>query len=333
MDGLLWTPGHPPVDPASIPTPGRLPNTPPRAIASRVLEQCFKQLTGRRQIDVGAVCSIGEGPERIAMMAYIEAEGTPYQDNYVALVPKEEGDPQHNVRCLREAYLLERLGTMDLPFQVPKVVAVWVAWGYCIMIREVLDGLPPEKPWHLAEPWQMVGEMAAAVHRIDTSSVAALVPTWPTRTDHARAAIPADLPERPEVRDALAWLAAHPPLGAPSSFLHGDLLPQNLLFDIYGKQHRPSIIDWEFALVGDPAYELAVVTGGRRAPFNEGDGLQKLLDAYHEAGGAAINAQNVCYYELCLQLAQYKDALENHPQADTPEGALQTLRSFLTRCR
>jgi thiamine kinase-like enzyme len=45
--------------------------------------------------------------------------------------------------------------------------------------------------------------------------------------------------------------------------LHGDLLPQNLLFTI-PDDREIAVVDWECAQIGDAAYDLAIVTRGVR---------------------------------------------------------------------
>jgi aminoglycoside phosphotransferase (APT) family kinase protein len=58
--------------------------------------------------------------------------------------------------------------------------------------------------------------------------------------------------EAAEARDARAWALAHLPPADPSSVLHGDLLGQNILLDP-GASLPFALIDWEYALRGDPA--------------------------------------------------------------------------------
>jgi hypothetical protein len=82
-----------------------------------------------------------------------------------------------------------------------------------------------------------------------------------------------------------------------SKFLEdGDLLPQNLLWDFHG-EGRISVIDWESARIGDPAYDLAIVTRGARQPHKESGGLERLLDRYNEAAGTHLPASvfGKCY--------------------------------------
>ena len=63
----------------------------------------------------------------------------------------------------------------------------------------------------------------------------------------------------------------------PATLVHGDLLGQNILLH---PTQPPTVIDWEFADLGDPAYDLAVVTRGKPKPFDMIKGLQRLLEAY-----------------------------------------------------
>ena len=67
------------------------------------------------------------------------------------------------------------------------------------------------------------------------------------------------------------------------------------------------IIDWEHAAIGDPAYDLAIVTRGVRRPFQVAGGMRKLLDAYHARARAAVSPRDVHLYELCL-MARFWEA-------------------------
>ena len=73
--------------------------------------------------------------------------------------------------------------------------------------------------------------------------------------------------------------------------LHGDLLPQNILWD--WERNHLGVVDWEFAKIGDAAYDLAIVTRGRRKLFGSPNGLQQLVTAYRRAGGMPIEPADV----------------------------------------
>lgn len=109
--------------------------------------------------------------------------------------------------------------------------------------------------------------------------------------------------------------------------LHGDLLGQNILLSSDG---LPWVIDWEYAMRGDPAYDLAIVTRGVRQPFQIAGGLDRLLDSYAGYGGMEIAADHVHVYELCLIAGWYRDALAGN-SSHSPAHELDRMRSLLRR--
>lgn len=129
------------------------------------------------------------------------------------------------------------------------------------------------------------------------------------------------------MRDAHQWAIEHVPPEAPSVLLHGDLLGQNILLSSDG---LPWVIDWEYAMRGDPAYDLAIVTRGVRQPFQIAGGLDRLLDSYAGYGGMEIAADHVHVYELCLIAGWYRDALAGN-SSHSPAHELDRMRSLLRR--
>lgn len=78
------------------------------------------------------------------------------------------------------------------------------------------------------KPWEIVAEIAAAIHAVPGRDFADILPGSDTRADHARAALAVfDGLEPGEMRDAHSWALAHLPPNEPSALLHGDLLGQN----------------------------------------------------------------------------------------------------------
>jgi aminoglycoside phosphotransferase (APT) family kinase protein len=118
------------------------------------------------------------------------------------------------------------------------------------------------------------------------------------------------------------------PLSLPSSLVHGDLLGQNILID--PREERPfGVIDWEYAMRDGPAYDLAIVTRGKRAPFQQPDGFRALLEAY-AACGHAIAADHVRVHELGLAGHWHFEALEQGPgEGRPPEESLALIRRVL----
>ena len=80
--------------------------------------------------------------------------------------------------------------------------------------------------------------------------------------------------------------------------------------------------------MGDPAYDLAIVTRGVRRPFKMADGLQRLLDVYAEVGAEPVSRSQVHFHELCLSVGWYGDSLEREG-GEPPEQALARVARVL----
>ena len=134
------------------------------------------------------------------------------------------------------------------------------------------------------------------------------------------------MPGGSEIEETAAWAREHLPPPEPSVLVHGDLLGQNILL----RPDEPTgVIDWEYSTLGDPAYDLAVVTRGVRRPFQIAGGLERLLDVYASAGGANVSAAQVRVHELSLAANWYREALAG--RAEPPGEALARFRAILRR--
>ena len=133
----------------------------------------------------------------------------------------------------------------------------------------------------------------------------------------------------PEIGGARAWAKAHLPPTGPSVLLHGDLLGQNILL---APDAPPTVIDWEHARRGDPAYDIAIVTRGVKHPFQVQQGRERLLEEYHGNGGAPVTLGQVALHELCLVAGWYRDSLAGvGPQP--PHEELARMMSILRRAQ
>lgn len=115
----------------------------------------------------------------------------------------------------------------------------------------------------------------------------------------------------------------------PGVLLHGDLLGQNILL---APGDPPTVIDWEYARCGDPAYDLAIVTRGGWRPFRIADGLARLLDAYRHHGGLDARAEHVHIHELAMIAGWYRTALAEHAELAAAQ-ELDRMRGLLRRLR
>ena len=120
--------------------------------------------------------------------------------------------------------------------------------------------------------------------------------------------------------------------------LVGDLLPQNLLFDWQTSSREDAlvgIIDWEMAEVGDPAYDLAIVSRGNRKVVGVKEGLKVLLKEYRKSGGRPISLTDVRVHELLLVLnwleESWREYQKPNPSGQGPDFYEARLRSLYRR--
>jgi aminoglycoside phosphotransferase (APT) family kinase protein len=253
--------------------------------------------------------------------------------SFVVPLPRRDAIPGVDARTQKEAVLLERLGALKLPFRVPRLIGVVPEAGRPVIVREFLEGLdldPRAGRQPGVRPWEVVGRLAAAIHSMDLAGFQDILPGHTTRREHAEAVLQVFHGlEGGEIREAYDWVRQHLPPKTPSCFVHADLLGQNILMR---PEEPPAVIDWEFAMRGDPAYDLAIVTRGARRPFQIGRGLELLLEAYAAAGGAPLAAADVRFHEICLAARWYRQALDRRG-AEPPDQALLRLRGILRRAQ
>jgi aminoglycoside phosphotransferase (APT) family kinase protein len=155
------------------------------------------------------------------------------------------------------------------------------------------------------------------------------MPGFGTRRDHALASLSV-FEGRPEplLWDIHAWALENLPPAEPSVLLHGDLLGQNILI---APEEPLGLIDWERAELGDPAYDLSIVTRGVRRPFQIDGGLDRLLEAY-AARSSEIKREHVHLYELCMIARWYVEALRpERERGHPPEHYLSQLSGVFRR--
>jgi aminoglycoside phosphotransferase (APT) family kinase protein len=309
------------------------------ARAKWVLQQLLEAWAGPGSVaEVGWVKKLGEGLSREVFGAEVDihAHGDTRTDAYVVALPGRDADAELDERTYKELRLLGWLARQSLPFRVPEVIGAYPLGDrralVCRYIRGIELDLRAGKQGSVL-PWQLVGEIAAAIHGLDTEalggSLGALLPGPATRRAHGLAAVEKYLvgAREPELAAACAWAMEHLPSEQPAVLLHGDLLGQNILLC---PGEPPAVVDWEYARLGDPAYDLAVVTRGSRDPFQTTGGLGKLLDVYREHGGD-VTAAAVHLHELCLMASWYRQSRAERDGEGRAQQYLGQLRNILRR--
>ena len=245
-----------------------------------------------------------------------------------------DADEDASSGMVHEFHVLDRLNQAESSFSVPEPVGILWHKGTLVSVRTFACGLPLElrtSKTHHGRPWEVIAKLAAEIHRFPRYALPLSRNDYSTRQDHALASLaPYDHSHIPEIRDAVQWVRAHLPPHDDATFLHGDLLGQN----VYRTLHESVwVLDWEYACYGDPAYDLAIVTRGAKKPFQISGGLEYFIDSYRAAGGKAVTQHDVHMYEILLLLGWYAQSLNRSGGGHAPEHYLQRLQGLLKRIR
>lgn len=292
-------------------------------------------LAAHGAVEIGYVRKIGEGLSYEVYAAHVgvQPDEGGRSGEYTVHLPIPRAALRPNLSPSTEIALLDRVAAQIEPLRLPTVIGVASVGGTEAVVRSYVDGTPlnlrgGREP--AVRPWEIVGQVAAAIHGVDVTGLRGLAghATW---RQHALAEI-AVLGGLPELREAEAWALANLPPDEPSVLLHGDLLGQNILLH---PSEPPAIIDWKSATLGDPAYDLSIVTRGVRKPFKVTNGMECLIDAYNRAvrppRRKAITASAVHLHELCLAGRWYRRSLDGPDGRFPPEQELQRLGGVLER--
>jgi len=279
----------------------------------------------------------------------VEADGPlPWpKDNAVVLRRLRRGhlydsDDEALAHVENEGRVLEALASQKLRFSVPRVVCFLGETGTrpIGLIETWVPGLPLDfrRGDSSKGPSSIdaIGRSAAEIHRSPLDGFRFLPQHVDSRAHVLERldGLPLDaLQEDAASAEAITWVREHLPQDRPPVLLHGDLLPQNVLEN--WETGEVGVVDWEYARIGDPAYDLAIVTRGRRKLLGCSDGLRRLVEAYRNAGGAAINHADVVLHELLLALGLLVEAIRDDRE-DTrhgypPEHCRDMLKRLLRR--
>ncbi|MEU9043765.1 MULTISPECIES: aminoglycoside phosphotransferase family protein [unclassified Kitasatospora] len=175
---------------------------------------------------------------------------------------------------ITEERVLGRLhGALPIPTPEVREAGAYVnGWRYILMSRLPGEGLAPAWP-RIPQPDREriardCGSALAALHALDPEPLADVLGPgdWPAFVDRQRAGAVARQRRRglPE-----AWLEQIPdflataPLPSPSSparaLLHTEFMREHLLTDPAAGLRLTGLIDFEPAMIGDPAYDLVAV--------------------------------------------------------------------------
>ena len=313
------------------------PTIPSRRQVERALKKMVQASGMMSQVELVHMQVIGRGVHRVAFQIQINVRPDPNKlsGEHVLLYPYPEEADGIKTRLEREVDVLRLLGEASPIFRIPNLISSVNHDGSIVICERFVEGVPLDLRVGrclVGEPWEVAGEIAARVH--DYQMIAEqLDGGFATRKAHAlhHLELLGKLGER-TFEEAKDWCQEHlPPDDQPSTLLHGDLSGQNILVHPQGLL-APALIDWTFALRGDPAHEMAIITQGKRRPFEVDHGHHRLLEAYLDAGGHEITLEEIYLYEFCLFARRYHAAkTRGTSRVESPQEPLRLAYNLLKR--
>jgi aminoglycoside phosphotransferase (APT) family kinase protein len=282
---------------------------------------------------------------------WIHGEGLPKASKNQSLLLRlsSQKDPQRSKAeaaqyLLREAQTLQVLKASAFVFDAPEFIctvgpgaaeplALIETWVWGMSLEYYKNSIYSDRTI------PTIAEVAAAVHRLPPGLFNHL-PACEDSRAHILSALgklsPALFSQFPAARAARDWILTRLPDNRPATVLHGDLLPQNIICGEDDSVWKVTVIDWEFAEIGDPACDLAIVTRGDRKLLGIDNGLKHLVAAYRKAAaGVELTVADVRIHELLLFMSWLWDAAEDRRRGKTeghgPDHYTQRLESLLRR--
>ncbi|HYD48373.1 MAG TPA: phosphotransferase family protein [Terriglobales bacterium] len=146
------------------------------------------------------------------------------------------------------------------------------------------------------------GEIAAHIHAIPLACLPELPRSGATaQLDQLGAIYDAFDHPHPVFEIALRWLRDHAPPQDRTALVHGDFRNGNL---IVAEEGVRAVLDWELSHLGDPLEDLGWICvgswrfGANDRPVGGFGQREELFAGYQAAGGGAVDAEVVRYWEI-----------------------------------
>jgi aminoglycoside phosphotransferase (APT) family kinase protein len=243
---------------------------------------------------------------------------------------------------LREGETLQALKRSDFPQGTPEFICFVVDDESQVigMIETAVPGVSLDA-FKGRSTLRSVGRAAANVHRTAVGQFRHLASSA-DRAQYVKERL-AELDgalfvEFPSAKDVREWIQGHLPSAGGTCLLHGDLLPQNLLWNWEQSSREEPVVgfvDWEMACIGDPAYDLAIVSRGNRNVHGVKEGAEVLVEEYLTLGGRPVELTDVRVHELLLVLGwleeSWREHQKPHARGQGPDFYENQLRSLYRR--
>lgn len=312
---------------------GRRNSTPDWLQAKRIANEYFEEAGLDAQVPWFDY--LGEGLTYTAWASEIIVDGN-FGGDIVVRVPADDAEDDQPESALREQqvrhWLRQRADQLD--FEIPPIFYVGEArWGLAIL-EEFAPGFPLDSLTE--ERWDLVGltaNVAASIHRLPVEDLSTFVPGHETRRQHAEEwAERFEAYDAPEFVAAREWAAENMPPAESARLLHGDLLGQNVIVDVddaWREVEAVHVIDWDAAMLGDPAYDLAVVSRAYRRPLRSS--LEEFVKRYVDAAEIDVTVSHVRLYELALRAKWFMEVLEDEGETAHADQRFKDFAALLRR--
>jgi aminoglycoside phosphotransferase (APT) family kinase protein len=243
----------------------------------------------------------------------------------------------------REVKTLQQLKNAGFRFQTPELICTVSAEAHhpIGLIETWVRGIPLtlyKGSIHHDRIIPTIAEAAVSVHELEIrkfSHLRAFENSKAHILNELSSLAPELFEEYPAAFRVKEWIISSIPENRPSVVLHGDLLPQNILCHEATDGWQVALIDWEFAGIGDPAGDLAIVTRGDRKLMGIENSLDLLVENYRLAGGIELSAADVRIHEMLLFLNWLWDSAEaekkGRRRGHGPDHYEERLKSLLRR--
>jgi aminoglycoside phosphotransferase (APT) family kinase protein len=245
----------------------------------------------------------------------------------------------------REVKTLQQLKNAGFRFQTPELICTVSADSHhpIGLIETWIRGIPLKQykgSIYHDRIIPTIAEVAVSVHQMEIRKFGHLKAFENSKThilDELASLAPELFKKYAEAFRVKEWILSSLPENRPSVVLHGDLLPQNILCHEAPDGWQVALVDWEFAEIGDPASDLAIVTRGDQKLIGIRNGLELLLKSYRRGGGAELSATDIRIHELLLCLNWLQESAEAEKRGRRyghgPEHYEQRLKSILRRAK